>query len=111
MNIHNEIGPHYENIEFNLTTGQTNYDLDVNQSTFLSTFGAANPITRYHSWVEIRTNNTISVILNSTSNHSITIASTDSPYIISGVSIYNIFLTNNSGSTAAVKIRLQDSPN
>lgn len=99
---------HYENIEFNLSTGQTNYDLDSNQSTFLEVFGAANN-NRFPTSVEIRTNETISVRLNTTSGHSVTIASTDSPYKIEGIEISNMFLTNSSGSTAAVKLFFQDS--
>lgn len=109
MNINQRVTPYYENIEFNLSDGQTNYDVDANQSTFLSSFGTSNVVGRFPTSVEIRTNNTISVKINSTSNHSITITSTDSPYKIEGVEITNLFLTNNSGLTAAVKLFLQDS--
>lgn len=109
MNIHQQQEPHYESIEFNVNTATTDYDLDSQQATFLAVFGAANN-GRCPTYVEIRTNNTISVKLNSTSNHAITIASTDSPYVIAGVLISNIYITNNSGSTAAVKLRLQDNP-
>lgn len=110
MNLQQEIYPYYENIEFNLSTGQTNYDLDAEQTTFLSSFGVDIAVARYPSWVEIRTNQTISVKLNSTSNHSITITSTDSPYIIAGVLIRNMYITNASGSTAAIKLRFQENP-
>ena len=110
MNTHQEIYPYYENVEFNLTTAQTDYDLDSEQATFLAFFGAGNVVERYPSWAEIRTNATISIKLNSTSNHSVTIASTDSPYVIAGISISNIYITNASGGTAAIKIRLQENP-
>src|SRR3990167_4222377 len=88
----------YESIEFNLNDGQSDYDLDANQATFLANF-KTNDI-GYPTQVTIRTNNTISVKLNSTSGHAITIASTDAPFVISGNSIQNLFLSNSSGSTA-----------
>lgn len=100
------IFPEYENIEFTLDDGQTDYDLDSNQATFLAVFNQeAQP--RHPTWVEIRTDQTISVKLNSASNHSITIASTDSPFVLDGVRIDNLYLTNSSGTDAAVKLRFQ----
>lgn len=101
--------PDYENIEFDLTNGSIDYDLDAQQSTFLAVFNQeAQP--KIPTYVEIRTNFTISVRLNSTSGQSITITSTDSPYVIEGVKVRNMFITNNSGSTAAVKLRFQIAP-
>lgn len=100
--------PYYENIEFNLNDGQSDYDLDAQQATFLSVFGPTNVAQRYPSAVQIRTNNTISVKLNSTSSHAITITSTDSPFWIENVDITNMFLSNSSGNTAAVKLFFED---
>jgi hypothetical protein len=105
MNKHQENGPFYENIEFNLSTGQTDYDLAANQATF----SAVND--RYPSHIQIRTNQTISVRLNRTTDHAITITSTDSPFSITGVQIRNVFLSNSSGSTAAVKLLFTNNPN
>ena len=96
----------YESIEFSLNDGESNYDLDTNQATFLANFNT-NDI-GYPTQVRIRTNNTISVKINSTSAHAITIASTDSPFDIRGNSIQNLFLSNSSGSIAAVKLLFQD---
>lgn len=110
MNRNQGILPYYENIEFNVSTGSTNYDVDSQQSTFLSLFGLTNAAKEYASRVSIRTNNTITVKLNSTSDYSITIASTDSPFVIEGVEIRNIYISNSSGSTAAVKLFLQETP-
>lgn len=109
----------YENLEFNLSTGQTDYSLVTNQlsptGSFNSYFGAVNGANasggREATRAQIRTNQTISVKLNSTSNNSITISSTDSPFVIDGIKITDIFITNGSGSTAAVKILLTDNPN
>jgi len=109
MNLQQKSSPYYENIEFNLTNGTSDYDLDVEQATFLAVLGSGNE-QPFPTYLEIRTNQTISVKLNSTSGHKITIASTDSPYVIVGVKIINLYLSNASGSTAAVKIRLQNTP-
>ena len=100
--------PVYENIEFNLSSGESDYDLDANQSTFLSTFGPTNVARTHPTAVQIRTNFTISVKINSTSNHAITIASTDSPFWIEGIRIQNLYFSNSSGSTAAVKLFFQE---
>lgn len=107
MNIHQHITRYYESIEFNVVTATTDYDLDSQQATFLAVLGSANE-RRYPSSVVIRTDQTISVKLNATGNHAITIASTDSPFVIEGVEISNLYITNNSGNTAAIKLMFQD---
>lgn len=109
----------YENLEFNLSTAQSDYSLVTNQisptGNLNSYFGAVNGANasggREATRVQIRTNQTISIKLNSTSNNAITIASTDSPFTIDGIKITDIFLSNSSGSTAAIKILLTDNPN
>ena len=98
--------PYYENIEFNLTNGQSDYDL-TNQSAFLVKFGPDSPTRQFPNWAEIRTNEEISVKLNGTSEDSITITSVDIPYIIKDMEIRNMYLSNSSGETARVKIRFQ----
>jgi hypothetical protein len=95
----------YESIEFTLTNGQSDYNLDTNQTTFLSSFGANGT---FPTQVLIRTDYTITVKLNSTSGHSITITSTDSPFAIRGIMIRNLYLSNASGNDAAVKLLFQD---
>lgn len=95
--------PYYESIEFNVNTATTDYDVDTQQSTFLSVVGPTGPNNQHPGEVIIRTNNTITVKFNATTNMGITITSTDSPLIWHG-EVQNIFITNNSGSTAAVKI-------
>lgn len=101
--IQSNAGPYYESIEFNLATASTDYDLDAQQSTFLSVFGPGNVVDKHPSHMVLRTNQTISVKINASTNHSITIASTDSPFEYFG-EIRNLFITNTSGNTAAIKI-------
>lgn len=101
-----KLSKYYESVEFTLADGQSNYDLDSNQSDFLAVFNTGS--IDYPSQVKIRTDQTITVKINSTSNDSITIASTDSPLDIRGIEIRNLYLSNSSGSNAAVKLLFQD---
>ncbi len=89
----------YDNAEFTLATGLSDYDANAGVANAFSNITTA----RY---TEIRTDQTITVKLNSTSNHSITITSSDSPYMIDNLEITNVYITNASGSTANIKIRL-----
>lgn len=91
-------GGGYENVEFDLATAQTNFNA-------ASIVGLFDTITTARS-VNIRTDKTISIRLNSVANAAITIATTDSPFVINDISVTNIFITNTSGSTAAIKILL-----
>ncbi len=109
-NINQENLHYYENIEFTLDNGASEYDLDAQQATFLTRFGVGNVVGDYPTYVSIRTSQTISVKLNSTSSHAITIASTDSPFVIPSVNIRNIYLSNSSGQNSAVKILLLKTP-
>lgn len=97
--------PYYTNVEFSVTTGQTNYDVLANNATFDDQFSAILPYFFANKMV-LRTDQTITVRVNSTSNHAITVTSTDSPFTLAGVEIQNIYITNASGNTAAVKILL-----
>lgn len=95
--------PYYESIEFNLSTGQTNYDLDSSQATFLSSFGPGSVVDKHPTQMTLRTDQSITVKLNSTSNHAITVSPTE-VLELSGLEIQNVYLTNSSGNTAAIKI-------
>jgi len=96
---------YYESVEFTLPANQTDYDLDSNQADFLVEFGPASD-REYATQVRIRTDQTITVKLNATTNDAITITSNDSPFDIKGVEIRNVFLTNT--TAAAVKLLFQD---
>lgn len=92
----------YDSAEFSLTTGNTNYNVKTNESTsFVS-------VPRAHSII-IRTDQTITVRFNSISNSAITISRGEGSLTITrdiGLEITNIYVTNASGSTAAIKIFL-----
>lgn len=93
------INTSYDNVEFTLATGQTDYDVSAGQADAFSNITTA----RY---ISVRTNETITLKCNATTNHSITITSSDSPFIVNTLEITNLYITNASGSTAAIKIYL-----
>ena len=93
-----EQGSSYDNAEFTVLTGVTNYDVKATQAALWS--NVANPRV-----VSIRTDKTITVKFNSTSNAGITVTSNDSPFETSYLTVNEIYITNTvTGSTASVKI-------
>ena len=92
----------YEASQFTVNNGVSNYDVKTTASMFES-------VTQAH-FTEIRTTQDISVKLNSTSNNSIQIASTDSPYSINpgnlGLIVRNVYISNASGVNSTVDIAL-----
>ena len=93
---------HYESKEFTVANGQTNYDIK-DQVT-----GAFTTVVKAHAII-IRTDQTITVRLNSTSNDAITISSTEAQLTVGQdmrLEITNVYITNASGATANVKIML-----
>ena len=98
IKVENPINQLYDSVEFTLATGLTNYDLDAQQSAAFSN------IPTWTSCV-IRTDKTITIRLNSTSNPAITINDYESPFHLrTEIEITNIYITNASGDTASIKI-------
>lgn len=92
----------YDSVEFTLATGQSDYNIAVNESLSFKNV-------KYAHCLMIRTNQTISIKLNSASNSDITIDISEGSLVITrdtAIEITNIFVTNNSGASAAVKILL-----
>ncbi len=106
-NINQQVEQYYENVEINITSGGGAQQLSTLGTTFKSKLNTTSNSTENATAVMIRTSQTISVQLNSASNDSITITSADSPYEISGIKIIDMWITNNSGSTAAVRLFFQ----
>ena len=99
-----KVNTSYDNTEFNVTTATTDYNVATNQNT---TFGGANSkVGELARYVSIRTNGTVTVKFNDTSNHSITVTSSDSPLTLDNLEVSNIFISNVSGTTVAIKIFL-----
>ena len=87
----------YDSVEFTLATGQTDSSLDATQS------GSFNNVPVWKRTL-IRTNVAVSIKLNATTNDAIAISPLDSPFEIDWQEITNIFITNDSGNTASLKI-------
>lgn len=88
----------YDSVEFNLATGQVDYDLDAQQTEAFKNLSV-------WSSVYIRTNKEITIKLNSASNPAITIREYESPFHLPHeIEITNIYFTNASGATAAIKL-------
>lgn len=90
----------YESIEFTLTNGQTDYDLDANQATYKEV------ITGEANYVEIYSTETISIKFNATANHAITIEA-DTLRVFDRQIFKNIYLTNSSGSNSTVRLYIK----
>lgn len=92
----------YDSSEASIATGQTNYDVRANFS------GAFVNVRKARSCV-IRSDQTVTVRFNSTSMGAITLDVSEGRLEINrnmGLEISEIYITNSSGATAAVKILL-----
>lgn len=88
----------YDNCEFELPTGSTDYNVKTNQST--TSFSNVNVATD----VNIRTDKNITFKINASTNATITLTSTEGQFNYTGIRTSNLYLTNSSGSTANIKI-------
>ncbi len=93
----------YNNAEFAVGNATTDYDVQANQTNL---FNVTTSKTGYAAWyVRIITDQTVTIKLNKTTNDAITLTSSMSPFLIDEiVSVSNIFITNNSGNTANIKV-------
>jgi len=97
--------PLYDSAEFQVANGTTDYDVASNQT---NTFGGADSsVGKPVYFISLRSDQTVTVKLNSTSNDAITITSTSSPLELDEViEVSNIYITNNSGSAANIRLLL-----
>jgi hypothetical protein len=95
--MNNSLTQNYDSAEFTLATGNIDYDVRTQVAAFFSNI-------KVYRRVEIRTSENISIKLNSSSNPSITVGYSDSPYTLEIIEITNLFITNNSGATTAIKL-------
>lgn len=87
----------YDNPEFTLASGLSDYNLLANVSGAFQNFDS-------YSTLNIRSDQSVTVKLNSTSNAAITIQGNKPFELENKILIKNIYITNNSGSTANIKI-------
>jgi len=93
----------YDNAEFAVATGTSDYDVAANQTNLFG--GSTSKVGTAVYYCRVITDQTITVKFNSTGNNSITITSSMSPMLMDNViEVSNIYITNNSGSNANVKV-------
>ena len=87
----------YDEAEFTLATGLTNYDLRANEAAAFSNL-------KVYTTINIRTTQAISVRLNSTSRPAITVTA-NRPFELNNLlEITDIYISNSSGSTATIYV-------
>lgn len=87
----------YDNPEFTLASGLTDYNVKANVSGSFTNFDS-------YSTLNIRSDQNISVKLNSTSKPAVTIQANKPFELENKILVKQIYLSNSSGSTANVKI-------
>ena len=97
MNIANKNPDAYDSVSKTIATATTDYNWKVTGGGFSNS--------KKSSVVSIRTDATISVKLNETTNDSITVAAADSPFELNNlIFVSNVFISNASGGNAVVQI-------
>jgi hypothetical protein len=97
LRVQEKLARSYDNIEFSQATGVTNYDVKAGEATaFIN-----QPV---YTTINIRSDKAITVRINSTSYPAITIEANKPFELDDLVEITNIYTTNASGASAAIKI-------
>ena len=78
----------YDSVEFTLPLNSTNYDLGANQAAWHAN------VKEMYGCVQIITSQTVGIKFNSTANPTVTITSSQSPFLVDFLQVSNMFLTN-----------------
>jgi len=87
----------YDSMEFTLASGISDYDVKANVTGAYENIGV-------YTTINIRTDQTITIKINSSSKRAVTITSSRPFELNNLIEITNIYITNASGSTASIKI-------
>lgn len=87
----------YNYAKFTVADSTAGYDV---KATATGSFGKQARV----GYVRITTNQTIEVAFNSSSNYGIEVTSSESPFEVRDLDISNIYISNNSGNVATVKV-------
>lgn len=90
----------YEAKQFTVATGQTAYDVKTSETLFVS------PTYPDHDYINIATNQAITVKFNNTAHAGFPIAANSSLVLSGELRVSNIFIANASGSTATITLLL-----
>ncbi len=93
----------YDNAEFVVANATVNYDVKTNQTNLFG--GASSNVGQVAYFVRSSTDQTVTLKFNDTSEDSITLTSSMSPFVLDNtIEVSNIYITNNSGANANVKV-------
>jgi len=93
----------YDHVSFTVATGTTDYDVQANNASWLSSIKASHGVAVCGK-IRLVTNQTITVKFNSTGADGIVVTSSESPFVIDELVIRNMYISNTSGNLANVKI-------
>ena len=96
VNLHH-LSEKYESYTSSIANAASDWDLKAQETAFDKS--------GVYSLVKVRTDQTISVKFNNTSNDAVTITSSESPKEFN-LPVRNVYVSNASGSTASVQIEL-----
>jgi hypothetical protein len=86
----------YDNAEFTVASGLTNYDVKANEADAFVNFDS-------YSTLNIRSDQTITVRLNATTNKAITVQANKPFELENKMLVKKVYITNSSGVTANIK--------
>lgn len=93
----------YDNAEFVVANATSDYDVKTNQTNLFG--GASSNVGQTAYFVRISTDQTVTLKFNDTGQDAITLTSSMSPFILDNtIEVSNIYITNNSGSNANIKV-------
>jgi hypothetical protein len=93
----------YDNAEFVVANTTVNYDVKSNQTNLFG--GVSSNVGQVAYFIRISTDQTVTLRFNDTGQDAITLTSSMSPMILDNtIEVSNIYITNNSGSNANVKV-------
>ena len=86
----------YRSLEDNQSTATTNTEYNLTST--------GNTKLKYATYFRLKTDQTITLRINDATNDAITIPASETPFVLDQMTINKVFISNASGSTAALKI-------
>lgn len=95
--VQNPLSRSYDNLEFTLATGISDYNVGANVAGAFS--GC-----KVYTTINVRSDKDITVKLNAATNHGITVQANKPFELDNQVEIINLYISNSSGDTANIKV-------
>jgi len=98
-------GKKYDSAEFSIPTGTSKYSLNTDSDSYKTSGNVFNNIDKAY-FTEVRTDTDITIRFNEDDNDPISLDANESVMDTPHIEVNDIYITNASGDTATVKIRL-----